>query len=372
MVFVDLHVVEDGQCVFRMDSQRAIERNQIGGDGIAVDAHEAYRQAGALFAWQARLIQTDDALALVADAQEQDLGLAFLDRHLVRRDQRDAAPGQELRAEQRNGRRWDAAAGALAAESGDRQRVSEEEGGFLPDLGQQIVEVIRRRRPAQRRDALTGGDVGQQAVIAVVDQFVLLPLLDRLDGQPQLFLDLVVRAAVQVRNTGVHVENGGDGAEEVLARLLLVVDEGLRQFGLVALGTGDLHVARVLDLVQAVDAGFDGQPLQQVRQPARRNGRKLRDGLGGVGELPCGDIAQGGLVGTICHGVLLAIVTRVIRKANKQITLAYGLRSAFSARRSCDHPRSWRNCRTTQGKRSLRPFICRRRLREYRSWQTPG
>jgi hypothetical protein len=69
-----------------------------------------------------------------------------------------------------------------------------------------------------------------------------------------------------------------------------------------------LHVTRVPDLVQAVDAGFHGQPLQQVRQPARGNGRELRDGLGGVGQLPCGDIAQGGLVRTICHGVLLAIV----------------------------------------------------------------
>jgi hypothetical protein len=74
---------------------------------------------------------------------------------------------------------------------------------------------------------------------------------------------------------------------------LVVVDEGLRQFGLVALGAGHAHVAGVLDLVEAVDTGFDGQPLQQVHQPARGDGGQLGNGLGGIGQLPCGVIAKG-------------------------------------------------------------------------------
>jgi hypothetical protein len=87
--------------------------------------------------------------------------------------------------------------------------------------------------------------------------------------------------------------------EEVLARLVLVVDEGLRQFGFVALGAGDADVAGILDLVQAVDAGFHRQPLQQMHQPARRDGGKLGNGLGGIGQLSCSEIAQGGLGGCV-------------------------------------------------------------------------
>ena len=84
--------------------------------------------------------------------------------------------------------------------------------------------------------------VGEQAVLRVVDQLALLALLDGLDGQAQLLLDLVVRAAVEVGDAGVDVEHGGDRAQDVLARVLLVVDEGLRQLALVALGAAaDLH-----------------------------------------------------------------------------------------------------------------------------------
>jgi hypothetical protein len=57
---------------------------------------------------------------------------------------------------------------------------------------------------------------------------------------------------------------------------------------------GDAHVFGVLHLVQAVDTGLHRHPLQQMGQPARRDGRKLRDGLGGIGELPCCVIAERG------------------------------------------------------------------------------
>jgi hypothetical protein len=146
VVLADLDVIEHGQRVGRVDGQRAVQRDQVRGDRVAVDAHEAHRQPRALLARQARLEQADDALALLADAQQQDLGLAVGHRHLVRRDQRNAAPGEELRAEQAHRRRRHAAARAFAAERGDRQRVRQEERGLLPDLGQQLVEVVRRRR----------------------------------------------------------------------------------------------------------------------------------------------------------------------------------------------------------------------------------
>jgi hypothetical protein len=101
MVLADLHVIEHSQRIFG-HHQRAVG-NQVGRDGVAVDAHEAHRQARALLAGHAGLEQADHALALFADAQQQDLGLAVFHRHLVRGHQRDAAPGEELRAEQRHG-----------------------------------------------------------------------------------------------------------------------------------------------------------------------------------------------------------------------------------------------------------------------------
>jgi hypothetical protein len=58
------------------------------------------------------------------------------------------------RAEQADGGRRHAAAGALAAEGGDGQRVGQEEGGFLPDLGQQVIQVVRGGGAGQRREAL--------------------------------------------------------------------------------------------------------------------------------------------------------------------------------------------------------------------------
>jgi hypothetical protein len=136
----------------------------------------------------------------------------------------------------------------------------------------------------QREDALRVGDLGQQAVVRIVDQFAFLVFLDRLDRQAQLLLDLVVRAAVQVRHAGVHVEDRRHGVQVVLARIVFVVDIGARQlvFGF-ARGARDADRFRIPDLVETVDAGFDRGPLQQVRQPARADGLELRNRLGGIG-----------------------------------------------------------------------------------------
>ena len=131
----------------------------------------------------------------------------------------------------------------------------------------------------------------EQAVLGAVYQLAFLALLDRLDGQAELLADLVVWAAVEIGHARVDVENGGHRAQQVLARVLHVVDERLRQLGLVALGARDFHVARVLHPVDAVHAGLDGHPLQQVHQPPRRDGRHHRRRLGCVRELTCGGVA---------------------------------------------------------------------------------
>ena len=91
--------------------------------------------------------------------------------------------------------------------------------------------------PAERLDCLLRSRLREQPVLGAVDQFGFLALLDRLDGQPQLLRDLVVRAGVQVGDPGVDVEQRRDRPQRVLARAGLVVDVGLRQ-RLVAPGHG--------------------------------------------------------------------------------------------------------------------------------------
>jgi hypothetical protein len=146
------------------------------------------------------------------------------------------------------------------------------------------------RCAGQSRDRLLRGDLGQQAVLRVVDQLGLLALLDGLDRQAQLLGDLVMRAGVQIRHPGVHVEQGGDGSQGQLAGAGLVVDVGLGQrvFEVLPADLGvDLDTLGVDHAVDAVDAGLDRNPAQQVQQKPRGDGVKLRDGLGGIGQLPC-------------------------------------------------------------------------------------
>ena len=165
--------------------------------------------------------------------------------------------------------------------------MGEEEGGLLPDLGEQLIEVVRRGRTGQREDALAVRHLRQQAVVGIVDQLAFLVFLDGFDRQAQLFLDLVVRAAVQVGDAGMDVEHGGDRVEVQLARIFLVVDVGAGQLVFfLARGAGDLDRFRIVDLVEAIDARFHRHPLQQMRQPARTDGLQLRGRLGGVGKLP--------------------------------------------------------------------------------------
>ena len=64
--YVDLF--ENAQSVVRQHGGRAVERDQIGSDRLAVDAHEANRQTGRDFSRNAGLEQTDDALFLLTGA----------------------------------------------------------------------------------------------------------------------------------------------------------------------------------------------------------------------------------------------------------------------------------------------------------------
>ena len=145
MVLIDLHVFQNSQGIRRMHRQRAIKRNQVRGNRVAADPHESHRQARALLTGHTRLIEAHNALTLVANAQQQNLGFAVFDRHLIRWHQRNTSPGQELRTEQADSGRRHATTGALTAESGNRQRMRQEECRFFPDLGQQIVQIVRRR-----------------------------------------------------------------------------------------------------------------------------------------------------------------------------------------------------------------------------------
>ena len=161
-----------------------------------------------------------------------------------------------------------AAAGRFAAERGHAERVGQEEAGRLPHLGDQRVQVVGGGSAAQRLDRLLGGHLCEQSVLRVVDQLGLLAFLDGLDGQSQLLGDLVVRARVQVGDPGVHVEQRRDRAQRVLARAGLVVDVGLGQRVLgpgAALVGVDGHLLGVDHPVDAVDAGLDRHPAEQVQ-----------------------------------------------------------------------------------------------------------
>ena len=56
MIFTHLDIFDHSGGIFGENRQRAIERNQVGRNCLVVDAHEAHRQAHALFSRQSRLI----------------------------------------------------------------------------------------------------------------------------------------------------------------------------------------------------------------------------------------------------------------------------------------------------------------------------
>ena len=172
----------------------------------------------------------------------------LFDLDLVRRHERNAAPGDERRPEQRDGRRRHAAARAFAAERGDRARMGEEEARLLPHLGQEFVEVVGRRRAFSRADPLRRRDAGEKAVLAVVDELAFLPLLHPLDQQAELLLNLIEGLAIEVRDARLNVEDGGNRLEEIFARIVDVIDVGLRQVGVPVARRAAFDVGRVAPL----------------------------------------------------------------------------------------------------------------------------
>src|SRR6202034_2979668 len=105
MIVADFDVFERTDCVVGEHRYGAVQRNQIGSDRLGVNSHEAYRQAGCLFTGKARLEESDYALLLFADTDQENIRLAAVrfgfdlpvDVELFRGENRHAAPGEERR-----------------------------------------------------------------------------------------------------------------------------------------------------------------------------------------------------------------------------------------------------------------------------------
>src|SRR5258708_18376020 len=261
MVVADLNVLEHAERVLGEYRRRAVQRDQIRGDRVAIDTHEAHRETGGLLARQTRLEQTDDALLLLSSTQQQDVRLPCLvDAQLIGGNQRHATPGQKGRTQNRRGRWRNSAPRALAAECGDGLWMSQEEGGLLPDAGEQLVQIIRRRSALARFHLERFLHILQQAIVGIVDELALLTLLDLFDRQAELLADLIVGMAIEVGDSGMYVNHRGDRAQRILPRLLLVVDKGLRQLTLIACSACDLDVTLILDLIDPVGSRLHRYP----------------------------------------------------------------------------------------------------------------
>src|SRR6185437_11957606 len=134
MVVSDLDVFEHSKCILGQYGGRAIERDQIGSDRIAIDAHKTYGKAWSLFTCQTWLEQAYHSLFLLAGAQQQDIGLSRgIDAKFVGGNEGDAPPGQKWGTEEdRRGRR-NSTPRALAPEGRDGARMFQKESRFFPD-----------------------------------------------------------------------------------------------------------------------------------------------------------------------------------------------------------------------------------------------
>ena len=168
--------------------------------------------------------------------------------------------------------------------------MGKEECGFFPNFRDQFVEIVGRRRSRARFDFLRRRSIRDDAVFFIVEELAFLTLLHRLDREAELFFDLIMRNAVEIGNARVNVENGLHGAQQIFARIIDVVDERLRQNAFVAQRARHLDAVCILHLVDAIDAGLDGNPAQEMHEPSRRDARHLRNGLRRIGQLPSGGI----------------------------------------------------------------------------------
>jgi hypothetical protein len=136
---------------------------------------------------------------------------------------------------------------------------------------EQLVHIVGRRGAGARVDALPQVGVVEQADLAVVDHLVLLPLAQRLDGQPELLLGLVHRLVVEVGDAGVHLQHGLRDASARTRGAQLVVDERAGQ-----LGSPWCPAESSIAASPALSWGFFGAVLEglEVAAGAPRSGRR--------------------------------------------------------------------------------------------------
>src|ERR1039457_311683 len=91
MVISYIDAFEHGDRVVNKHRRRTVQRNQIGRQGLVVDAHEADGKPGAHFSGKTRLEQSDASLFPLANTEQQDLRFVvrILDMNLVRGNQRN-------------------------------------------------------------------------------------------------------------------------------------------------------------------------------------------------------------------------------------------------------------------------------------------
>ena len=159
--------------------------------------------------------------------------------------------------------------------------MREEEGRLFPHFGNEFVQVVGRGGAVARLDALGIRHVLQQAVVVVVDELAFLAFAQALHREGKLLLDLVVGRTEDIRHLCVDIDDGGDRVEDVFARLLLIVDEALRDGVALGFGTAKHFQRRIAFLyaVDAVDTGIQALEFQKSGEPFRRQQPELRFGF---------------------------------------------------------------------------------------------
>ena len=71
MVVTDQNVIEARDGIVGQNGRREVTRDEVRCDGVFVRPHVAHREPGFDFASHARLLQADDALLGLADAQQK-------------------------------------------------------------------------------------------------------------------------------------------------------------------------------------------------------------------------------------------------------------------------------------------------------------
>src|ERR1700685_2387118 len=146
-------------------------------------------------------MQSDDALFRFADAHQKDAGQTgrsidiaigkvwnpgtdgAINGQLVGRHERHSAPRYKRRTEHLYRRRRDTASSAFTPEGRDRARMSQKESRLLPNVSEQIVQIVGGRRPRPGAETHRRSCGMQQALLWIVQNLRLLTLLDSLNRQ---------------------------------------------------------------------------------------------------------------------------------------------------------------------------------------------